>query len=80
MRTNEAVWLEKYNRWQIKVQKEGIRKTFTSYTNGKLGKREAENKADEWFMSDYINTSIRFGKAYEMFYEEKLLLTSVDNA
>lgn len=27
-RVNTAVWLEKQQRWQIKVQKDGVRKTF----------------------------------------------------
>lgn len=30
-RTNTAVWLPNQNRWQIKVQKNGVRKTFTFF-------------------------------------------------
>ena len=44
-RKNEAVWIESRQRWQINVQSEGIRRTFTSSTNGKKGKVEAEKKA-----------------------------------
>ena len=51
-RTNTAVWLEKYSRWQIKVQKDNIRKTFTSPTPGKKGQREANAKADAWLDDD----------------------------
>ena len=46
-RTNTAVWLEKHERWQINVQKDGIRKTFTSSIPGRNGQREANRKA--WF-------------------------------
>ena len=48
LRTNTAVWLEKYQRWQIKVQKDGIRKTFTSTKKGRTGQRECNAKADKW--------------------------------
>ena len=51
-RTNTAVWLEKYSRWQIKVQKDNVRKTFTSPTSGKKGQREANAKADAWLDDD----------------------------
>lgn len=50
-RTNSAVWLEKQNRWQIKVQKDGERKTFTCSIPGRAGKAEANRKADEWLAS-----------------------------
>ena len=47
-RTNTAVWVDKYQRWQIKVQKEGVRKTFYSSKPGRTGQREANSKADAW--------------------------------
>ena len=47
-RTNTAVWLDKYQRWQIKVQRDGKRRTFTSSTPGRAGQREANAKADQW--------------------------------
>ena len=47
-RTNSAVWYEKYGRWQIQVQVDGVRKTFSSSTPGIAGKREANAKADEF--------------------------------
>lgn len=47
-RTNTAVWMEKYNRWQIKVQKDNERKTFYSSTPGRAGQRECNAKADAW--------------------------------
>lgn len=47
-RVNTAVWFEKYGRWQIKVQKDGVRRTFTSAKPGRTGQREANAKADAW--------------------------------
>lgn len=79
MRINEAAWLEKYNRWQIKVQKDGVRKTFTSSKEGKKGKIECEKKADKWLNGGAVDTTIRFNKAYQMFLEEKQELTGTDN-
>lgn len=47
-RTNSASWIENMNRWQIKVQKDGVRKAFTSSKPGRAGQREANAKADAW--------------------------------
>lgn len=47
-RTNVAVWYEKHKRWQIKVQKDGVRKTFYSSTPGRTGQRVCHKKADMW--------------------------------
>ena len=38
--------MEKQQRWQIKVQKNGVRKGFTSSTPGRRGKHEAEYNED----------------------------------
>jgi len=37
-RANTATWIDQYNRWQIKVQKDRIRKTF--YSSEKERKRQ----------------------------------------
>lgn len=58
-RINTAKWLEKYNRWQIKVQKDGIRRTFTSSTPGRAGQRECHAKADAWLDDNIIGTNLR---------------------
>ena len=36
-RTNTAKWIESAHRWQINVQKDGVRKTFTSAKPGRTG-------------------------------------------
>lgn len=47
-RTNTAVWEEKYGRWRVAVQKDGVRRQFYSSTPGRTGQREANAKADAW--------------------------------
>jgi integrase len=69
MRVNEAIWIEKRQRWQINVRHDGERKTFTSSIPGKKGKIEAERKADKWLESKKIESNIRFDKLYAEFLE-----------
>ncbi len=47
-RVNTAVWSDKYRRWQVNVQKDGVRRSFYSSTPGRTGQREANKKADDW--------------------------------
>lgn len=49
MMHNDAIWHEKYNRWQVNVTINGKRKSFYSSTPGRAGKHEAEEKAAKWF-------------------------------
>lgn len=64
-RRSEAIWIEKRRYWQVKVQRDGIRKAFTSSTPGRRGKHEAEAKADEWLESQ--TEDIRFFPAWDAF-------------
>ena len=73
-RKNEARWLEKYQRWQINVQKDGARKTFYSKITGTKGKIDAEKQADKWLKDGSTSKPIRFSKLYEQFLAEKELL------
>lgn len=66
-RKNEAAWIEKSQRWQIKVQKDGERKAFYSTKPGKKGKIEAEKKADAWLSSGRRETGTRFGKVWDAY-------------
>ena len=68
LRRSEAIWLEKENRWQVKVQKDGVRKTFHSSTPGRKGKHECEEKADNWLESG-SETDVRFGAAWAEYLE-----------
>ena len=65
-RKNEAVWIESRQRWQIKVQRDGQRPTFTSDIPGKKGKAAAERLADEWLEKRY-NKDIRFDELWALF-------------
>lgn len=70
-RTNTAVWMEKYSRWQIKVQKDGERKTFTSSTPGRTGQREANARADAWLDDNIAPTKLRIEAIYDEWIETK---------
>ena len=39
-RTNTAKWMENQHRWQINVQKDGVRRSFTSSKPGRTGQRK----------------------------------------
>ncbi len=58
-RTNSAIWLEKQKRWQIKVQADGERRTFSCSTPGRAGKSECHRKADEWLEQRTVNTNTK---------------------
>lgn len=58
-RTNTAAWLPNQQRWQIKVQKDGVRRTFTSAKPGRTGQREANRKADAWLDEGITSTTKR---------------------
>ena len=64
-RRAEAIWIEKKKYWQVKVQKDGERKAFTSSTPGRKGKHEAEAKADEWLETGA--TDMRFSLAWAQY-------------
>ena len=65
-RRAEATWIESRSRWQINVQRDGKRKTFTSSTPGRKGKHEAEGKADDWLEAGQPD-DIRFDRAWELY-------------
>lgn len=75
-RTNEASWIESAKRWQIKVQRDGVRKMFTSSTPGKRGKLEAEYKADEWLQGNSVNDGTRVSALVEAWFADLQQRTS----
>lgn len=78
-RTNTAKWIENRKRWQINVQKDGVRKTFTSSTPGRTGQREANAKADAW-LDDGVQTGRHpLSKIFPQYLEELKLRTSKSN-
>lgn len=66
-RKNEAVWIASRSRWQINVQADGVRKTFTSSFSGRRGKADAERKADRWLEDAAAAETIRVGKLLDQY-------------
>ena len=76
-RRSEAIWIESKAYWEIKVQKNGHRKSFRSSIKGRKGKHEAEGKADTWLASG--TEDMRFDKAYELFLADQAEHTGTAN-
>lgn len=74
-RTNTAKWIESAQRWQINVQKNGVRKTFTSAKPGRTGQREANKKADLWLEENIGTNRIRVKVAWGQMLEQKKLVS-----
>ncbi|MCD7947539.1 MAG: site-specific integrase [Oscillospiraceae bacterium] len=75
LRTNTAQWLDKYQRWQIKVQKDGERKTFYSSRPGRAGQRECNAKADAW-LDGGIQASNKYVRNYFEQWLQELEVTT----
>jgi integrase len=78
-RTNTAVWMEKQNRWQINVQKDGVRRSFYSSTPGRNGQREANRKADQWLDDGVQSAHVRIKEILDEYLETKKATTSKSN-
>ena len=76
-RVSEAIWIESKSYWQVKVQRDGVRKAFTSSIKGRKGKHAAENKADEWLESG--TEDMRFPAAWEQFLADQKQRTGTAN-
>ena len=74
----EATWIESRARWQINVQRDGKRKTFTSSTPGRKGKHDAEGKADDWLEAGQPD-DIRFDRAWEIYLDHIQRTTGTAN-
>jgi len=75
-RKNEAVWVGSRRRWQINVQHEGARKTFTDPAPGRKGKIAAERKADKWLDNCLVSENTRVDVMLGRWYEKLKLATS----
>ena len=78
-RTNTAKWVESAGRWQINVQQNGVRKTFTSAKPGRTGQREANAKADAWLEQGIKSQRVKVKDAWAEFYERVKKTTSRSN-
>ena len=79
-RTNTAAWIESAHRWQINVQKNGIRKTFTCAKPGRTGQREANRKADAWLEQGIGTDRIKVKDAWAKLLEQKRLVSEEEYA
>lgn len=70
-RTSSAKWVESKGYWMIKVQQDGMRKSFYSTKPGRNGQREANAKAYAWLEFSTQGRSIRCKQAVEEFLELK---------
>lgn len=78
-RINIPKWLPEYERWQIKVRKDGERKTFTSPIPGRKGQLQCQKKADNWLEENIIDPNIKVSPFYDKFLAELKLTTSHSN-
>lgn len=78
-RTNTAQWYEKYQRWQIQVQKDNERRTFYSSTPGRNGQREANRKADAWLDDGIDKVNLKVSALFDDFLSYKQASTSKSN-
>lgn len=76
---NQAVWIESQQCWQIKVRKDGQRKTFRSYKKGRAGKIECQDRAKSWKEDGIINGNTKLSKLSESLIEELKISTSKSN-
>ncbi len=63
------VWLEKYQRWQVKVWIDGNRQTFSSSLPGRKGQQECAGKARN-ALKGLCNPTMKINKLYALFLEE----------
>lgn len=59
-RRAQAKWIDSRQRWQINVQADGERRTFSSSTPGPRGRVEAERKADMWLERRLMSENTSF--------------------
>lgn len=78
-RTNTAVWLEKYGRWQVNVQKDGKRRSFYSTKPGRTGQREANRKADDWLDKGVVSRQKTLADVWPEYLRQRQLTTSESN-
>lgn len=70
LRVGTAKWYPKYNRWQINVQKDGKRRSFTDSTPGRNGQRACNAKADVWLDDGLTSPEIKAQKLFDKWLEE----------
>ena len=75
-RVNVAKWIDKYKRWQINVQKDGVRRSFYSSVPGRTGQRECHSKADAWLDDNMKKSNCKVSVLFTDWVTELKLTTS----
>ena len=78
-RTNTATWSEKYKRWTVSAQKDGVRRWFYSSTPGRTGQREANAKADRWLDDNIAGSNTKISALFANYLETVKATTSKSN-
>lgn len=78
-RRAQAQWVESRKRWQINVQMDGERKTFTSSRPGPRGKVEAEKRADAWLDGQSVDSSAKVEAVAKAYLESVREATSTSH-
>lgn len=68
-RTNTAAWSKARGRWEVSVQRDGVRRKFTCSTPGRNGQRECNRKADDWISgaAGSSQARLRVAEAVELY-------------
>jgi integrase len=67
---NDPVWIESQQCWQIKVRKDGRRKTFRSYDPTRAGKVECRRRAKTWKEDNIINATTKVSQLADKWIKE----------
>lgn len=78
-RTNTATWHDKHKRWQINVQKDGIRRSFYDSTPGRNGQRACNAKADAWLDDNIADENSKISTLFEAYLDDMKQIASQTN-
>lgn len=70
-RINTAKWMDKQKRWQVNVQKDGVRRSFSSSKPGRTGQREANAKADAWLDEGIVSAKLKVSDCLDAFLKSR---------
>lgn len=65
-------WDAKRKKWRVRVQKDGVRKAFTSATPGRAGKKDVLDRAEKWLAGGMSDRDPTVAEVAEEWLEEVL--------
>ena len=69
-RISTAKWSDKHSRWQVNVQRDGVRRSFYSLKPGRQGQRECNGKADRWLDENLVSGHTKVDMLYGVWLED----------